>query len=145
MSELDGTRFTLELNHELASIPEARACLERVRELIDEVTYRNARLLVSELVTNAIRHVQDGRAVRVVVDCRSDVLRIEVHDDGPGFEPRERTDGQDPGSGWGLHLTGKLARRWGVENDGGGVVWFELALAGQAEGQVAVAGDSAPA
>ena len=89
---------------------------------------RNARLLVSELVTNAVRHVpaKDGDEISLVVEREGDRLRVEVADRGPGFAPQPRADTKDASSGWGLHILAKLAARWGVETDRGARVWFEL-------------------
>ena len=125
-------RYTVELPHDVDSIPIARRALDRVRPEVDELTMRNARLLVSELVTNVIRHVspEDG-ADRIVLTVERDerALRIEVCDSGGGFEPAPRADTQDASSGWGLHILAQVAARWGVESDGGTRVWFELETA----------------
>jgi signal transduction histidine kinase len=85
---------------------------------------RAAEIVVSELVTNALRH-GDG-AIRLRLDYDDGVLRGEVIDDGAGFEAEVRARGARDVSGRGLWLVGKLARRWGV-HDGSSHVWFELA------------------
>jgi len=120
--------FSEQLPSDLDSIAEARRVLERVRPRVTDLTYRDARLLVSELVTNAVRHVPAEHAggVELRVEVRDGRLRAEVHDAGPGFEPRPRMDGPDVPSGWGLHIVDRVASRWGVEHQGGSVVWFEL-------------------
>src|SRR3989442_15077040 len=48
------------------------------------------RLLVSELVTNAVKHAGTGpnRTVQVRLECSSERVHVEVSDEGPGFEPR---------------------------------------------------------
>ena len=50
---------------------------------------RDVRLLVSELVTNAVRHanLDDGDVIGLVVELADDALRVEVHDPGGGFVP----------------------------------------------------------
>jgi anti-sigma regulatory factor (Ser/Thr protein kinase) len=53
----------------------------------------------------------------------------EVSDRGPGFAPKERDKDLDEPGGWGLVLVQSIAKRWGVERDGGTRVWFELARA----------------
>lgn len=119
------------LDETLPAVPEsvafARALVDAVEPPLPDETLRSARLLVSELVTNAIRHGA-GTAVRVALERRSDVLRIEVHDQGDGFVARPRDPDHHKGSGWGLHFVSRLARRWGVEADGGTTVWLELPL-----------------
>jgi anti-sigma regulatory factor (Ser/Thr protein kinase) len=87
------------------------------------------RLLVSELVTNSIRHVS-GSSQPVVLGVRigSRVIRVEVHDGGNGFEPgTPRPRGAD--GGFGLFLVERMASRWGVDTREGTRVWFELDLA----------------
>ena len=93
------------------------------RELLDD-----ARLLTSEVVTNAVRHsgAPDGSTVDLEVSAGSDRVKVDVADQGHGFKPRPRTARQSKGSGWGLHLVERLASRWGVESDPRPRVWFEL-------------------
>ncbi len=125
-------RFTLQLPHHADSVRLARRALERMRGDVDEPTLRNARLLVSELVTNVIRHVRhaDGDdQIALTVEWDDARVRVEVADRGGGFRPAPRADRQDPGSGWGLHILAQLALRWGVESDRGTRVWFELGRA----------------
>ena len=121
--------FTVNLPHELASIRHARRALDEVRGDVDELALRNARLLVSELITNVVRHVAHAEGddqIVLTVDSEGDRLRVEVADRGAGFLPAPRADRQDPGSGWGLHILAQLAERWGVESNGGTRVWFEI-------------------
>ena len=126
------TRFTLQLPHEPDSIPVARRELERLAGTVDELTLRNTRLLVSELVTNAVRHVpaDEHDEIEVVVEQADGHVRVEVADRGPGFKPTPRADVSTASSGWGLHIMSKLAARWGVEVGDGSRVWFELETAG---------------
>ncbi len=124
-------QFEVRLPHTPEAVPRARRALERV-DGVDDLTMRNAKLLVSELVTNSVRHVATGMTedIVLVVDCEEGRLRVEVLDHGPGFVFRPRVPGQDPGSGWGLHMLSTIASRWGVETDAGARVWFELDDAG---------------
>lgn len=86
----------------------------------------NVRLLVSELVANAVRHVDHDGDIRIHLDIRAGSLRVEVSDPGSGFVPRARTDDSPLGSGWGLHLVAELSDRWGVDHTGPTRVWFEI-------------------
>jgi anti-sigma regulatory factor (Ser/Thr protein kinase) len=54
------------------------------------------------------------------------VVRVEVEDRGPGFEPRLADDDAERNSGWGLLLLDRLAARWGVVANSTNTVWFEL-------------------
>jgi anti-sigma regulatory factor (Ser/Thr protein kinase) len=85
-------------------------------------------LLVSELVTNGVRHGGRGRIGLHVVRADDDMVRVEVSDTGEGFVPTPGVRQQqalEPG-GWGLVLVERLADRWGVETDDETMVWFEL-------------------
>jgi anti-sigma regulatory factor (Ser/Thr protein kinase) len=88
----------------------------------------SVRLLITELVTNAVKHAGTGpdRTVRVKLECTAGHVRGEVIDDGPGFEPRvgHRIDPVE--DGFGLTLVDQLADRWGVDVDEGARVWFEI-------------------
>jgi PAS domain S-box-containing protein len=93
---------------------------------LDAAALDNAKLLTSELVTNAVRYGPKGpRAdvcLRVLV--RDGVVRVEVIDDGAGFvlpAPTHREIG-----GWGLVLVDSVADRWAIEEGGPTTVWFEL-------------------
>ncbi|MCJ0871239.1 ATP-binding SpoIIE family protein phosphatase [Streptomyces sp. AP-93] len=82
-------------------------------------------LLVSEVVTNAVRYAERPVTLRLL---RTDVLRCEVGDDSPQL-PRQRRARDDDEGGRGLFLVNRMARRWGATRlSSGKVVWFELAL-----------------
>src|SRR3954470_15282986 len=85
-------------------------------------------LLVSELVTNAVRHGGAGpsNTVSVRLDSSPDRVRVEVKDEGPGFEPRVGRRIDPVEDGFGLTLVDQLADRWGVEVEAGGRVWFGI-------------------
>jgi anti-sigma regulatory factor (Ser/Thr protein kinase) len=85
------------------------------------------RLLVSELVTNSVRHAgrPAGAPLRIRAAAVDGVVRVEVHDRGHGWVRRRSADGR-PG-GFGLSLVERLAARWGVNHEDGTCVWFELA------------------
>ena len=104
----------------------ARRALGRLRGDLDPPLMETMRLLVTELVTNSVKHASaEAVSLRVLVG-RQAVL-VEVTDHGPGFQhrPRRRSDARD--SGWGLFLVERLAHRWGVGNEGPATrVWFEL-------------------
>jgi two-component sensor histidine kinase len=92
------------------------------------------RLLVTELVSNSVRHTDcDSLTLRVAVG-KAAVL-TEVADDAPGFDAgaaleAERAEVRNADTGWGLFLVQRLARDWGVTEDGRSKrVWFELGRA----------------
>ncbi|MEW1545047.1 SpoIIE family protein phosphatase [Streptomyces tsukubensis] len=98
----------------------ARRALSRwgLEDLSDAVE-----LLVSEVVTNAVRYAERPVTLRLL---RTDVLRCEVGDDSPQL-PRQRKARETDEGGRGLFLVNRLARRWGATRlSSGKVVWFEL-------------------
>jgi anti-sigma regulatory factor (Ser/Thr protein kinase) len=88
----------------------------------------DAPLIVSELVTNSLRHagLQGDAAVRVSAAFEDRVLRIEVEDGGTSGAVIRRTPNRDGGGGFGLNIIDALALRWGVERAGGTLVWVEV-------------------
>ncbi len=113
----------LELPRDQRALAEARRAVDQLRPTLDPQTIDDARLLISELVTNRVVHGA-GDSVTLIVD--SDVsgkLRCEVIDHGTGFVPRGRQERVI--GGWGLSLVDQLATSWGVR-EGSTHVWFEL-------------------
>jgi anti-sigma regulatory factor (Ser/Thr protein kinase) len=90
-----------------------------------------AALLVSELVTNALRHATGPIGVRLVrPEAVDGVLLVEVSDPLPDM-PRERVAALEDESGRGLQLVAHAAHRWGTRPGvTGKTVWFELAVPG---------------
>ena len=84
-------------------------------------------LLVSELVTNAVRHASTGGSAIVLrLETSGGWLRIEVHDADPGGPVPRALAGLDE-SGFGLVLVDAMADKWGVRQTAGGkAVWVEL-------------------
>jgi anti-sigma regulatory factor (Ser/Thr protein kinase) len=109
-----------------SSAAQARLFLDRIRGEVAVDVFENARLLMSELVANAVEHVAEDGELEVRVTLADAVLRVEVLDPGPGFVPPARTQGSD--RGWGLHFTDRLSSRWAADFEGRARVWFELPL-----------------
>jgi anti-sigma regulatory factor (Ser/Thr protein kinase) len=103
----------------------ARRALGKLTGHVSEGRLRDLALLVSELVTNAVRHAA-GERLRLIVTLDSSALRVEVHDPGSGFEPRSPEPDPARPSGWGLFLVDELADRWGVDRTPRTLVWFEM-------------------
>lgn len=106
--------------------------MPRARQFVDEVLRgrgvegcrEDARLGVSELVTNALVHARP--TISVVVRVDEECVRIEVHD-GSTQQPVRRRHNVDAPGGRGLVLVDSIARAWGVDRQGAGKsVWFEL-------------------
>lgn len=99
--------------------------VRRASPALAEAVERDLRLLVSELVANAVLHggAQDGEPVRLEVQVDGKCVRVAVTDPGRTFLAR----GESGYGGWGLELVERVACSWGIERrDGMTTVWFEL-------------------
>jgi serine phosphatase RsbU (regulator of sigma subunit)/anti-sigma regulatory factor (Ser/Thr protein kinase) len=115
-----------------STVREARVKVRETLERWDceELTF-STELVVSELVTNALRYASGDIGLRLLRD-RS--LVCEVSDDSDAL-PRARQAAHDDEGGRGLHVVHRLAKRWGARPAGDGkVVWCELELPGGADG-----------
>ena len=107
----------------------ARHALDQLANLLAPEKLEDVRLVVSELVSNSIRHAglspNEQISLRVRVSAGS--VSGRVCDSGPGFEvpskPRSRTS---LNGGWGLPIVESISDRWGVEGNSHVCVWFEL-------------------
>jgi anti-sigma regulatory factor (Ser/Thr protein kinase) len=100
----------------------ARAAVAAVADRLDPARTEDARLLLTELAANAVKHGQGS--IFLSVEIAEGRARFSVSDDGhaePHVRPHADADG-----GWGLRLVDRLADRWGVKRPGT-LVWFELA------------------
>jgi anti-sigma regulatory factor (Ser/Thr protein kinase) len=106
---------------------------DRLGQGVAESEVDDARLLVTELVTNSLRHsgASAGDGVVVRVELTRSMLRIEVEDPGSGGVIGPRAADAEVGGGFGLNLVQALSELWGVERVavGGTRVWAQLARA----------------
>ena len=86
-------------------------------------------LLVSELVTNSIRHagLGAGDPIDLDVTTTNGQVRIAVHDGGPGFDPDGRNGARAGIGGFGLSIIAALSDEWGVDRTDGCTVWCAIA------------------
>jgi anti-sigma regulatory factor (Ser/Thr protein kinase) len=89
-----------------------RRVVERFAAQLDPVQLEDARLLTSELVTNAVVHGKGAIGLSALLD--DDRLMIEVTDEGDGFERTVRQHGLDAVGGNGPNIVDRLASRWGI-------------------------------
>jgi anti-sigma regulatory factor (Ser/Thr protein kinase) len=102
----------------------ARKALDAFNGSVSDVA-DDLRLLVTELVTNAVVHAHAGpdTSIGVRVEASPDAIRGEILHPGPRFEPQPRPDEYK----FGLFLVDRLADRWGLEPAASqNRVWFEL-------------------
>ena len=115
---------TREVDLVLPPTPDAAAAARAAitAQGLDPDLDHSIRLLVSEVVTNSVRH--SGAPDPIHFHARLGLRRFqaEIEDGGPGFDPAIR----HTAPGFGLRLLDRLARRWGVESGPPTRVWFEV-------------------
>ena len=119
------TETILSLERTADAPREARGRVRDLSDHLDPVRVEDAVLLVSELVTNAVKYGPEDEAIRLIVGTDGQRTRFTVHDLGLGPLPEMRDQADPAPGGHGLRLVDALADRWGVER-GSTRVWFEL-------------------
>src|SRR3954471_1315140 len=114
------------------AIARARAVVTRfLGDLVSPQRRYDLQLLVSEIVTNAVRHggASAGEHVDLRVALSDSHVRLEVRDPGPGFRDiTPQLPAIDRGGGYGLYLVDLFADDWGVNGTEGTCVWFEVPI-----------------
>ncbi|MHB8187015.1 MAG: ATP-binding protein [Dermatophilaceae bacterium] len=122
---------TLRVPWEMSSAVQVRRTLvSELRALeVDETVVDEAEIVVSELVTNAIRHAKplpDG-TIRVSWTVSDGVVEVAVTDGGGPTTPRPVQRRPWSINGRGLRIVRSLAHAWGVKDeDGSCTVWVSL-------------------
>jgi anti-sigma regulatory factor (Ser/Thr protein kinase) len=94
---------------------------------VDRSALDDVKLLVSELVTNAVRHPRNNGSIGLEVRVDGRRIRVEVTDPGEGFrKPRIGSPPPDALGGRGLLIVDRIATAWGVTPGRPTRVWFEL-------------------
>ena len=123
---VDPLSITLPAN--AASATTART--EVTRRLASRITsgaLEDVRLLLTELITNSLRHadMKPDDEIAVKAELVDGTVRIEVSDPGRDGPVEVRRPGAR-GGGYGLFLVDRLTNRWGVDRHDGTTVWAEL-------------------
>ena len=116
------------------AVPAVPSMVSEVRHAFEKLPLSgdlldDACLLLSELLTNSIRHagLRADEKIRILVTVSEARLRVDVLDRTHAMAPREPAGAIRPDpraeSGWGLYLVNRLAARWGWGRDG---YWFEM-------------------
>ena len=108
--------------------PEARRALVASNGALPSSVRDDVLLLVTELVTNAVRHANSGPdgVVRVELGRWTDFVRVAVSDEGTGFTA-EAPVRRGPADGWGLSFVDQIADRWAIiPTVSGTCAWFEV-------------------
>jgi anti-sigma regulatory factor (Ser/Thr protein kinase) len=136
-----GTSSVLMLPYTASSVGVARRRLlgDLTEAGVYEATACDAGLVLSELISNALRHATPlaGATVRVAWRLNGDCVEVAVSDGGAPTVPEVNEPGSSAIGGRGLGIVERLSLRWGIDpsSDGAGemTVWAELAL--NAEGE----------
>jgi anti-sigma regulatory factor (Ser/Thr protein kinase) len=122
------TETTLTLPRTVDAPRLARAHVRDLALTLDPEQVEDATLLISELVTNAVKYGPEDGEIRVIIAADGvGKTRFTVHDPGAGPLPEMRPveTPAHQGGGHGLRLVDAVSDRWGVER-GSTRVWFEL-------------------
>ena len=106
---------------------EARAAVAGLRLPVE--TLDTLKLVVSELVTNSVKHagLSSVDRIELLLATGDEHIWVAVHDEGPGFSPTaQKPDG--PG-GFGFMVVAAQSETWGVDCERGGcTVWCAIAV-----------------
>jgi anti-sigma regulatory factor (Ser/Thr protein kinase) len=106
--------------HLVSDLIEAGVCASAVTD---------AALVISELLSNALRHAGPlpGSGLRVAWDLDADSVRVSVSDGGGSSQPELGEPTPTTTGGRGLRIVARLSRRWGTLcNEQGTTVWAEV-------------------
>src|SRR4051794_40128431 len=100
------TKIELTLEPTPQAAAKARIALDDLESELGTALLKDLRLMVSELVTNSIRHTAPDRldTVKLCAWLYENRFRIEVSDAGPGFEAVVTAGREDEPGGWGLYI-----------------------------------------
>src|SRR5579859_4037115 len=138
VARVSPTSYTGYLPHSSTSVRQARSQLAAAlyeRDVLGSLV-DDAVLILSEFVTNALRHARalNSGMIRVAWELTSEgLLRIEVTDGGGTTRPSTKPYSMSVSAhaGRGLEIVDRLADRWGSQREEGGdeyTVWAELAV-----------------
>jgi hypothetical protein len=119
---------TIDLPLEPESAQRARKELEQFRGSLDDAAFIDLRLLVNELVVEALRDPDSGGVgtIKLRAEVEGDRVHVAVAEGAGAYRLPSRRP--EPGDvGWGLHLVQRLSNRWGMQREGPrSTVWLEM-------------------
>jgi anti-sigma regulatory factor (Ser/Thr protein kinase) len=121
-------RQELVLVAEPFAVREARAWLSAMAAgLVGSSKRPDLELVVTEVVTNAVRHGAPSGAIWLAATPKPEFLCVQVTDEGPGLVPNPGAMASDENGGFGLFIVEQLTRRWGMTRENRRTrVWFEF-------------------
>jgi anti-sigma regulatory factor (Ser/Thr protein kinase) len=125
---VDARRQELVLVAEPVAARQARSWMSALAQgVVGARRLSDLELVLTEVVTNAVRHGTPGGALRVAATPKPAFLCVQVTDDGPGLVPNPGAMASDEHGGFGLFIVERLTRRWGVTRENRQTrVWFEF-------------------
>ena len=129
MTHAPRDRIAFEIGGGLEAAAAARRAIVAGNGRLPAVVRADVLLLVTELVTNAVRHAGAGpeQPLQVELLHRPGWVAVAVADDGPGYTWRATPSAGNEAGGWGLFLVDQIADRWGVDSrTPGSRIWFEI-------------------
>ena len=130
-----GAAVSIEVPHERTGVRLARHTFaEQISAAgVEDDARDDAMLVLSELVSNAVKHAAPLPSGEITVRWRVDdeVLHIEITDGGAGTRPRAGVAALSALGGRGLDIVRTVSRHWGVtEGEGSVTVWAEVPRSG---------------
>lgn len=128
----DGVELMLWFAGVLKAPASARAALSALEAHVGEDQLQSLRLVITELITNSIRHagIDERAVIGLSLRLENGLLHCTVSDPGSGFEkPDVVRPHQDRAGGFGLVILESISSTWGVTRDELFRVWFEVHIA----------------
>jgi len=109
----------------------ARRSLRALEDYVPDNAIDDMNLLVSELVSNSVKHasLSPGEEIHVDAEPTGGAIRVAVTNPGRA-ELTNKVGHRAAESGWGLLILTQIASRWGVSTEGSTSVWFEIDMSG---------------
>lgn len=146
-----GTSSVQMLPYTASSVGVARRRLigDLIQVGVDEAAACDAGLVLSELISNALRHATPlaGSLVKVAWELSGDCVQVAVSDGGGASVPRVSRPAANALGGRGLGIVDRLSLRWGVftRQDGAETtVWAALPLTADAERKAETSAENGP-
>jgi anti-sigma regulatory factor (Ser/Thr protein kinase) len=127
----ESLKVELPVNPESAS--RSREALAEFRGRLDREAFVDLRLIISELVADAVRAAQEPEnPIALEVELRDGHIQVDVRDGAEAYELGSRRPELGE-RGWGVQFARILAQHWGSRHEGDrGRVWAQMPLAGAA-------------
>ncbi len=117
------------LPHDATAAATARSkIVDELSPVLDPPRLDDSRLMVTELISNAVRHASPESDGKIVLEIQREpgVARVIVRDAGSHLDLNEPAFNPGADGHYGLFVVDALADQWGFSIDGDKGVWFEM-------------------